>query len=142
MAEFAALTPDQQQQLTQPFETFAAAIAQQKLIAVIRDTLRQFEETEYPQLLSRMTTWAQPAPAPAKDRETPDTTLPISYSGASASSTKITVTEPKIEYVSSKFVPVPFDKAWLADEADVDRYLAAMRAALLAEIQSGKRIQI
>jgi hypothetical protein len=142
MDEFSVLTPEQQRQLTQPFDAFEAAIAQQKLIAVIRDTLRQFEETEYPQLLSRMTTWAQSVPSPTDDRGTTDTTSSISYSGASTSEAKTTVAEPKIEYVSSRSVRVPFDKAWLADEADVDRYLAAMRAALLAEIQSGKRIQI
>lgn len=142
MDEFSALTLEQQQQLTQPFDAFEAGIAQQKLIAVIRDTLRQFEETEYPQLLSRMTTWAQPVPSPTDNRGTTDTKPSTSYSGASTSEAKTTVAEPKIEYVSSKAVRVPFDKAWLADEADVDRYLAAMREALLAEIQSGKRIQI
>ena len=35
-----------------------------------------------------------------------------------------------------------FNKAWLADESDVDRYLESMREALLAEIRNGKRIQI
>ena len=33
-------------------------------------------------------------------------------------------------------------KAWLADEADVDRYLDSMRRALLEEIRKGKRIQV
>jgi len=37
---------------------------------------------------------------------------------------------------------VSFDKAWLADEADVERYLESMREALLDEIRKGKRIQI
>jgi len=37
---------------------------------------------------------------------------------------------------------VHFDKAWLADEADVNRYLESMREALLEEIRKGKKIQI
>ena len=37
---------------------------------------------------------------------------------------------------------VPFDKAWLADESDVEHYLKSMRKALLKEIRKGKRIQI
>ena len=37
---------------------------------------------------------------------------------------------------------MPFDKAWLADEADVEHYLESMREALLEEIRKGKRIQI
>jgi hypothetical protein len=39
-------------------------------------------------------------------------------------------------------VKVPFEKAWLADETDVDRYLQSMREALLEEIRKGRRIQI
>jgi hypothetical protein len=39
-------------------------------------------------------------------------------------------------------IKVPFDKVWLADASDVDRYLEAMRKALLVEISNGKKIQI
>ena len=49
---------------------------------------------------------------------------------------------PRIEYVPSRSVKVSFDKAWLADETDVERYLESMREALLEEIRKGKRIQI
>lgn len=45
-------------------------------------------------------------------------------------------------YVPSRSVKVSFDKAWLADETDVERYLESMREALLDEIRKGKRIQI
>jgi hypothetical protein len=44
--------------------------------------------------------------------------------------------------VSSRAVKVFFDKAWLADETDVDRYLESMRMALLDEIRKGRRIQV
>ena len=50
--------------------------------------------------------------------------------------------ETKTEYVSSRSVHVPFDKAWLANESDVEHYLKSMREALLKEIRKGKRIQI
>ena len=50
--------------------------------------------------------------------------------------------EPRIEYVPGSAVKVSFGKAWLADETDVDRYLEAMREALLEEIRKGKRIQV
>ena len=43
---------------------------------------------------------------------------------------------------NSRSIRVPFDKAWLADEADVDRYLAALREAMMKEISAGKRVQI
>lgn len=54
MAEFSALSGEQQEQVTRPFNEFDAAIERQKLIAVIRDTLRWFEESDYPQLLAQL----------------------------------------------------------------------------------------
>jgi len=137
MPEFNALNSEQQEQITRPFDEFTAAIAHQQLIAVIRDTLRRFEESDYQHLLSQMTAWAQPATAPepafvaeGESSPTESTTAPP------------TIAEPCIEYVPSRSVQVSFDKAWLASEADVDRYLKSMRKALLEEIRKGKRIQI
>ena len=60
MAEFAALTLEQQEQITRPFSEFTQSVERQKLIAVIRDNLRRFEESDYQRLLSKMTSWAQP----------------------------------------------------------------------------------
>ncbi|MFQ6759449.1 MAG: BREX system P-loop protein BrxC [Deltaproteobacteria bacterium] len=137
MAEFNSLSGDQQEQITRPFNEFATAIENQKLIAVICDTLRRFEESDYQRLLSQMASWAQPTPQPKtspKDKKA---------SGFSPETSVTTETkEPAIEYVSTRAVPVAFDKAWLADETDVDRYLQSMKKALLDEIRKGKRIQI
>ena len=130
MAEFGILKEDQKEQISRPFDEFNAGIARQKLIAVIRDTLRRFEESEYQRLLSKMTAWAQPVPKPD----------PVPDPGQKPTSPE--KTKPRIEYVPSRNVKVLFDKAWLADEADVDAYLSSMRKALLEEIQKGKRIQI
>lgn len=138
MAEFGALNGEQQEQITHPFNEFNAAIERQKLIAVIRDTLRRFEESDYQRLLSQMTSWAQPASTPEPAPEPGGTATPDE-------GTKPTPTakpEPRIEYVPSRAVKVSFDKAWLADETDVERYLESMREALLDEIRKGKRIQI
>jgi hypothetical protein len=138
MAEFGALNGDQQQQIVHPFDEFSAAIERQKLIAVIRDTRRRFEENDYQRLLSQMTSWAQPAP----------TSEPLPESGVASardSGPKPTPSgkmEPRIEYIPSRSVKVLFEKAWLADEADVERYLESMREALLDEIRKGRRIQI
>lgn len=138
MAEFGALNSEQQGQITRPFNEFSAAIERQTLIAVIRDTLRRFEESEYQRLLSQMTSWAQPAPTPEPVPEPGETTTP----DEGLSPTPPVKPEPRIEYVPSRSVKVSFDKAWLADETDVERYLESMREALLDEIRKGKRIQI
>ncbi|MCO2922446.1 BREX system P-loop protein BrxC [Pseudomonas aeruginosa] len=138
MTEFSALNGEQQEQITRPFNEFNAAIERQKLIAVIRDTLRRFEESDYQRLLSQMTSWAQPAPTPEPAPKPGQTATP----DEGAKLTSPAKPEPRIEYVPSRSVKVSFDKAWLADEADVERYLESMREALLDEIRKGKRIQI
>lgn len=138
MAEFSALNGEQQEQVTRPFNEFNTAIERQKLIAVIRDTLRRFEESDYQRLLSQMTSWAQPAPAPEPAPEPGKTATP----DAGTKPTPPAKPEPRIEYVPSRSVKVSFNKAWLADETDVERYLESMREALLDEIRKGKRIQI
>ncbi|SDH54949.1 hypothetical protein SAMN04487926_105254 [Paraburkholderia steynii] len=138
MAEFGVLNGDQQEQITGPFDKVKADIERQKLIAVIRDTLRRFEESDYQRQLSQMTSWAQPAPAPEPVPEPGEAVTPDEGTKPSPSAKP----EPRIEYVPSRAVKVSFDKAWLADETDVERYLESMREALLNEIRKGKRIQI
>ena len=140
MEEFSALTKDQQEQICKPFTECAANIERQKLIAVIRDNLRRFEENEYQRQLSQMTLWAQPVPPPEKEPQTADG----AQRGGTPPSSPRPSPKPKktIEYVPGRSVRVSFNKAWLVDETDVDRYLQAMRAALLEEIHKGKRIQV
>ena len=136
MPEFSVLNTVQQESLTRPFNDFTVSVEDQDLIAVIRDSLRCFEETIYTKLLSQMTSWAQSLPdnAPVSDSGNNNTTDEVpSWS---------TIAEPRIEYVPSQTVRVSFDKPWLADETDVDSYLKSMREALLVEINNGKRIQI
>ncbi|MFA6201643.1 MAG: BREX system P-loop protein BrxC [Gallionella sp.] len=138
MSEFAVLNADQQAQITQPFAEFVSNITKQKLIAVIRDMQRRFEEDDYSRLLSRLDSLTRPAPppspaAPAQD-ESGNTSIhkPV----------VLPATAHKIDYVSSRNIPVEFDKAWLADETDVTNYLESMRKALLKAIREGKRVQI
>jgi hypothetical protein len=138
MAEFVALNDGQQEQITRPFNEFNADLERQKLIAVVRENLRRFEENDYQRLLSQMTSWAQPAPTSEPAPEPGETTSPEE----GLSPMPPTKPEPRIEYVPSRSVKVSFEKAWLADETDVERYLESMREALLDEIRKGKRIQI
>ena len=58
--EFTKISEDQQQQLTQAFDIASASIANQTLIALVRDKLRSFEDTEYSRLLSQLMTLATP----------------------------------------------------------------------------------
>jgi hypothetical protein len=85
-----------------------------------------------------MTSWAQPASTPKPVPEPGGTTTP----DEGVKPKPPTRPEPRIVYVPSRTVKVVFEKAWLADETDVDLYLKSMREALLEEIRKGKRIQI
>jgi hypothetical protein len=138
MAEFSALNGEQQEQLTHPFNQFDLSLERQKLIAVIRDTLRRFEESDYQRLLSQMTSWAQPTPTQEPTPKQGGT----DHAAMGPHNRPPSTAESLIEYVPSRSVKVSFDKAWLADETDVERYLESMREALLDEIRKGKRIQI
>ena len=128
MAEFSDLNSEQQELIVQPFDELGRAIEQEKLIAVIRDAVRCFEGDNYQQQLSQLATWSE---TPVADDAT-----------VRSEGSPMPQAETKAEYVPSYSVQVPFDKAWLADESDVEHYLKSMREALLKEIRKGKKIQI
>ena len=117
MDEFGKLSSEQQEQLTQPFDRFIQELQGKTLIAVIRDTFRRFEEDKYPRLLEKMEAWAHPQTPPAPYK-------PTTHSGTE-------LREHKVEYVAARNLEPQFDKAWLADEADVERYLVALKAAMM-----------
>lgn len=121
MAEYDRLTMEQQEQIIEPFVSVSKKIATEKLIAVIRETVRGFKDHQYSSLLAQLTDWARPK------------------SESGEINPQLTA---KIEYISRQQIQVSFDKPYLGDREDVDRYLEAMRAALLTEIQQGKRIQV
>jgi len=102
-------------------------IDRQTLIAVIRDTIRRFEDDEYPRILERLSQAKPSGETGSSDSPTDD---------------KPVVADPPVEYVLSRSIRTVFDKAWLADEADVDRYLDKLKEAMMKEIAAGKRIQI
>lgn len=127
MSEYAALKSEEQNQLLQPFDSFQQGLERQTLIAVIRDTARRFEDQEYPRILERLSQ-----------------SRPVVRTGTSDTPTgdKPIVADPPVEYVSNSSIRPKFDKAWLADETDVDEYLVAMKKVFMQEIATGKRIQI
>ncbi len=127
MDDYQKLPEARTAELDAPYKELIDDISQQKLIAVINDRMRYFEEQGYQTLLAKMVEMARPKPA--REPEAGGEPEPK-------------VAEPQIEYISTRKISVTFDKAWLADESDVDDYLQKLREALLEEIAAGKRIQI
>ena len=128
MAEYADLTVVQQAELRRPFDELKRTIERQTLVAVVRDTLRRFDSDDYSKHLAQMAAWSAQAHTKAVDDRGADGEKKI--------------IEPRVEYVAQAGLKVPFDKAWLADEADVDAYLAALKAAMMTVIEAGKRVQV
>ncbi|MBK5941350.1 BREX system P-loop protein BrxC [Halochromatium roseum] len=128
MAEYQRLPTARTDELNAPFQELKAHIAQQRLIAVINDRLRYFEEQGYQKLLDRMFALLEP---PKPDPET------------DADNGKPTgIKEPRREYVAAKQLRVPFDKPLLTTAQDIDQYLEQLRTVLLEQINAGKRVQI
>jgi hypothetical protein len=128
MVEYGDLTDEQRAELRRPFDELSRTIERQTLVAVIRDTVRHFDDNGYRQQLATMAQWSAQARQPAPDPQ----------GGSDAT----TCAEPRVEYVTRTELRVPFDRAWLADEADVDAYLDALKAAMMREIGAGKRVQV
>jgi hypothetical protein len=136
-SEYQGLTSEQRTEVDGPFKVCLTNLERQKLIAVIQVTATNFENTEYPKILSHMSTLAHtaPTPQPQPDLGTPDQVVPPKPQ-------PVVKPQPVIQYVSANSVKVPFAKPWLASDEDVDVYIEAMREALKAELRNGKQIHI
>jgi len=133
MAEFSRLTTDQQAQVSSTCENTRQGLSRQQRIAMIRDQVRRFEDVEYPSLVSQVDLWLRPV-------ETGTKTAPSDNGDSTTTTTSAPLLQPKI--VPSRSIVVHFDKALLADEADIDRYLRAVKQEWLKEIQTGKKVQV
>jgi len=142
MAEFGALNGEQQEQVTRPFNEFNAAIERQKLIAVIRDTLRRFEESGYQRILEKIYKTTEHREINPDDGREQTTKLENKKNPVLSTSYEVRESSSSVSSVYSVVKNIPFESAWLADETDVERYLESMREALLDEIRKGKRVQI
>jgi len=123
--DYSMLTDEQQKSLRKPFDELKNTINQQTIVAVIRDTNRGFQEKEYSALLAKMVAWAEMA---RKPDVTPGGTDPVD--------------PPPVEMIPLRTLSVPFEKAWMEDQEDVDTYVAALKKVLTQTIDNGKRVQV
>lgn len=143
-AEYQQLKANQQTQLSGSFEEAIAKVQNQALIAMIRDEARRFEDRGYPSLIDRMALWNKPP-------EATQTVPPTVYnendnSGAShetVAENPNMVKEPALTpVVSIRQLNVSYQKPWVATETDVEEYLNSLRAEMMQEIASGKKVQV
>ena len=140
MDEYKKLPDIRQSELDAPYTQLIDNVSEQVLIAVINDRLQYFKDKGYSTLLQKMVVMATPKsiPVPAKASNDNDD----SNKDQAQVSKPQQVSEPKDEYITSSKINIPYDRAWLENETDVEHYLQAMSQALLNEIRKGKRIYI
>jgi hypothetical protein len=139
VADFQRLAPVQQAELREAFARALTAVSGAPGIAAMQKVAQDFVDETYPDLLVRMNAWLQPAPPPTPK---PVVRVPVGDDDQPEVLPPPEPPAPKPVFVKTKDLPVPFDRAWLADAEDVDRYLAGLRAVMLAALADGKHIQV
>ena len=134
MDDFPGLKTKEQEKLQAPIKALEQELKQQKLIAVIRDRLRSFEENEYSRLLAEVGRLAA-----AKEKENDKVKTEGNGTGTGGSGE---TREKEPEYIHGRSIKIDFAKPALINEKDVDKYISALREAFLKEINNGKRVQI
>jgi energy-coupling factor transporter ATP-binding protein EcfA2 len=135
MDEYQKLPEPRQQELNEPYKSLATYFDDQYLIAVINDRLRAFEDSGYQKLLTKMVEMATPKPQPPVND-------PSDELDEQDDEPPKQIQEPRVQYVQARQLNIEFDKAWLESEDEVERYLDAMRQAMLEQIQKGKKVQV
>jgi hypothetical protein len=125
---FAQLSVEQQEEVISPFTEINHKLNQERLIPVIRDTIRSFEDNDYTRLLEKVDRWVNSGKWRVESEE---------WRVGSDRSNNLNP-----EYISSRSITINFSKPYLGDRADVETYIELMKEALLKEIEGGKRIQI
>ncbi len=132
MAEYNDLTPAQQEEVAQPFRQLAQALKKQSLIAVLREKVRHFDETSYTEMQRKVMAGSAAVRTPQ----------PYSPPGGDDGDNGDGGRPKVVECIAATQLFVAFPKRRLADEVDVDGYLAALRSAMLDALKTGKQVQI
>lgn len=136
-SEFQSLTSDQQDTIRQSLEAHKARLESQSHIAVLRDRGTGVRNNLLADTLNQVAAYAEPAqPYPM-----PTPAIGVEMDEA-ASPAPLRPSPPPVTYIKAQSIPVSFDKSYLEDAGDVDRYLDQMKKTLLAEISAGKKVLV
>jgi hypothetical protein len=149
MDDFNLLTEGQKGELLQSFSEFDRRIQQQKIVAVVRENIRHFKETEFVNILNKQSGWvaaarkaADPPPHPGKSTGGSTSTQPYPDPGDDDKRTGSGASTREPEFISKSSIKISFPGNVLASESDLDDYLKAIKTAFLAEIHQGKRVRL
>ena len=122
--DFAALDASARQQVTASSLVARESIQSARFVTGIRDRLQRYTTQEYPAQLALASRLATPPPPPAKPgAATPAPPPPVHYTAATSLRPQCAL-------------------PYIVTEPDLDQWLAALRAAALAELKAGNRISL
>ena len=137
MVDFSLLDESRQSELLNAFADFEQKLDSQKIIAVIQQSIGNFKENNFLQLLSKKDRWL----AEKAENDKPDD-YEKPKDDENKKSSKSKTNEKKPEYISKNRISINFNKSILENETDVDAYVEAIQEAYLAAVKQGKRVQI
>lgn len=117
MPDFSSLTPEEQAGILRPFDQTLAQVQTERLAPVIRQLADRATNELLPRQLQRVAELAA-SKRPAELKETP------------------------VQYVAARSLRIPFTKAVLESEQDLEDYLAALKSAYATELRANKRITL
>ena len=118
--EFSKISKTQQGELLKSLIDIQERIKVERFIGNIRVIVSQMKDDEYPNIIERMISWANPAP-PEKSGVTP---------------------KPRITYITRDSVKVKYKKPALETKEDVEEYVNELKAQYLKIINDNKRISL
>mgnify|MGYP003645499743 FL=1 len=126
--EFQGLSDEDQTKIQTRIDRHADGLAQVSGIAVLRDRANGVRRSLMPEMLSEIAALARPVAPVADDRgrvlgETPQ--VPV---------------QAPVSYVNASEIRNGYSQPYIADEADLDRYLEELKKTLLVELRAGKKV--
>lgn len=125
-AEFNALSAEDQAKIQSRFEAHAIGLDQVAGIAVLRDRANGVRRGLVPEMLVEIAALTRPALPVGDDRgKRPQTPFAAA-----------------VAYVNVSELKNGYSQPYIADEDDLDRYLAELKKTLLVELRAGKKVTV
>ena len=126
--EFQGLSPEDQTKIQARIDRHADGLAQVSGIAVLRDRANGVRRSLMPEMLSEIAALARPVVPVADDR------------GPGLGETPQAPIQTPVSYVNASEIRNGYSQPYIADEADLDRYLEELKKTLLVELRAGKKV--
>lgn len=126
--EFQGLSPEDQTKIQTRIDRHADGLAQVSGIAVLRDRANGVRRSLMPEMLSEIAALARPVVPVADDR------------GPGLGETPQAPIQTPVSYVNASEIRNGYSQPYIADEADLDRYLEELKKTLLVELRAGKKV--